>query len=168
MSKHQTAPQLQHLRVLVVDDNQDMRLLMRRMLASLGIKHISEATDGWAALTILGESGFDVIFSDLEMKPMNGIDFTREVRTSRHCSNSIVPIIMVTGRTEMQLVQTARDSGITEFIVKPVSTKALQSRLTEIVERPRPFVRKPSYVGPDRRRKRIDGLASRRREDLTQ
>ena len=155
----------QPLRVIIVDDNAQMRTLLHRMLHALGIMAIAEATDGRAAIELLGTTGCDVILSDLDMKPMNGIDFTAEVRAARHCSYSIVPIIMITGHTEMHVVENARDVGVTEFIVKPVTMKALESRLTEVIERPRPFVRGRSYIGPDRRRKRKERGLYRRVED---
>lgn len=155
-------PNFQHLRVLVVDDNEEMRTLLRRMLRSLGVTYIKDAVDGRAGIELLDTAQFDVILSDLDMKPMNGIDFTCEVRASRHCSYSMLPIIMVTGHTERHIVENARDVGITEFIVKPVSVKLLQSRLTEVFERPRAFVRGKGYIGPDRRRsKRHRGLRRR-------
>lgn len=159
-------PEFQHLRVLIVDDNNDMRTLLRRMLGSIGVKHILEASDGRAGITILRDTGCDVVLSDLDMKPMNGIEFTLAVRTSDHLSNSVVPIIMITGRTEMQVVEKARDAGITEFIAKPVTMKALQARLTEVVERPRPFVRSTTYTGPDRRRKKTGRGPGRRQDDF--
>jgi CheY-like chemotaxis protein len=159
-------PEFQHLRVLIVDDSHDMRTLLRRMLTSIGVKNITEATDGHAGIARLSEGGCDVVLSDLDMKPMNGIDFTVEVRQSGHSSYSIVPIIMITGHTELHVVQKARDAGITEFIAKPVTMKALQSRLTEVVERPRTFVRGGTYVGPDRRRKNTGRGAGRRQDDF--
>jgi DNA-binding response OmpR family regulator len=61
----------------------------------------------------------------------------------------------------------ARDVGVTEFLVKPITTQNLCARLAEIVERPRPFVRAESYFGPDRRRKARDNYAGpwRRHDD---
>lgn len=158
-------PEFQRLSVLLVDDNNDMRTLLRRMLGSIGVKHILEATDGRAGITILRETGCDVVLLDLDMKPMNGIEFTLAVRTSEHLSSSAVPIIMITGRTEMHVVEKARDAGITEFIAKPVTMRALQAHLTEVVERPRPFVRAGGFNGPDRRRKNIAGGPARRQND---
>jgi len=159
-------PEFQHLSVLIVDDNDDMRTLLRRMLGSIGVKHILEATDGRAGIAILRQTGCDVVLSDLDMKPMNGIEFTLAVRTSEHLSNSGVPIIMITGRTEMHVVEKSRDAGITEFIAKPVTMGALQARLTEVVERPRPFVRAGGYNGPDRRRKNTGRGPARRENDF--
>ena len=83
----------------------------------------------------------DFVLTDLSMKPVDGIEFTRRVRLGRDSPNPYLPIIMVTGHTERPRVEAARDAGVTEFLAKPITTQNLLVRLVEIVERPRPFVR---------------------------
>ena len=75
---------------------------------------------------------------------------------------------MITGHTERHRVEAARDAGVTEFLAKPITAAHLFSRIAEIVERPRAFVRCESYFGPDRRRRQIDDYAGpwRRAEDF--
>jgi two-component system, chemotaxis family, chemotaxis protein CheY len=158
-------PAYHNLRILIVDDNATMRDLLRRLLASLGVRDIVQASDGNAALESLRMSKFDVVLSDMEMAPMDGIEFTRQVRQSPSSPNPYVPVIMITGNTEMNRVHAARDAGITEFAVKPITLKNLSARLIEIIERPRPFVRSGGYVGPDRRRKKRAGPGPTRRKD---
>jgi two-component system chemotaxis response regulator CheY len=63
-----------------------------------------------------------------------------------------VPIVMLTGHSEKKRVIAARDAGVTEFLAKPISAKALYQRVLNIVANPRPFIRTKSYFGPDRRR----------------
>jgi DNA-binding response OmpR family regulator len=63
-----------------------------------------------------------------------------------------VPIIMLTGYSEKKCVIAARDAGITEFLAKPISAKALYQRILNVIANPRPFVRTKTYFGPDRRR----------------
>jgi two-component system chemotaxis response regulator CheY len=157
-----------HMKILLVDDNIHMRQLLRRLLGSLGIRDIDEAINGQAGMVMLRACKYDLILTDLEMQPMNGLEFTIQVRTSKESPNPQVPIIMVSGHTEIQQVQAARDAGITEFIVKPITTRDLLARLADISERPRPFVRTDSYVGPDRRRRNIENYAGpkRRQGDL--
>jgi CheY-like chemotaxis protein len=159
----------ERLKVLVVEDNLHMRVLLRSLLGSLGIRDIQEATDGSAALNVLRDKKCDLILTDLAMKPMDGLKFTLEVRTSQSSPNPFVPILMISGHTEKHHVQAARDAGITEFIAKPITAQNLFARIAQIVERPRPFVRCPSYFGPDRRRKNIEDYAGpwRRHDDFT-
>ena len=59
---------------------------------------------------------------------------------------------MLTGHSEKKHVMAARDAGVTEFLAKPLSAKALYERILNIVMNPRPFVRTKTYFGPDRRR----------------
>ncbi|MBS0282546.1 MAG: response regulator [Proteobacteria bacterium] len=144
---------LEVLRVLVVEDNKHMRSLLRSLLNSIGIREIHEAANGTVALDILREKPCDLVLSDLAMLPMDGIDFTRDVRRSPRSANPFVPVIMITGHTERHKVEAARDAGVTEFIAKPITAQGLFARIAEILERPRAFVRCESYFGPDRRRK---------------
>ncbi len=156
------------LKVLIVEDNQHMRSLLRSLLNSVGIRDIVEANNGASALDALREKKCDLILSDLAMKPMDGIAFSTQVRTGERSPNPFVPIIMITGHTEKHRVEAARDAGVTEFLVKPITAHSLFSRIAEIVERPRAFVRCEGYFGPDRRRKSIENYAGpwRRHDDF--
>jgi len=142
----------EQLRALVVEDNAHMRKLLRELIAALGIKESYEAANGKEAFAILREHQPDLVLTDLTMQPMDGIEFTRQVRLSPASPNPYVPIIMVTGHTERHRVEAARDAGTTEFLAKPVTVNNLFLRIAEIVERPRPYVRCATYFGPDRRR----------------
>jgi CheY-like chemotaxis protein len=157
----------ENLRALIVEDNGHMRTLLRNLLNSIGIKEVTEAPDGAAAILLLQDRKCDLILSDMAMSPMDGIEFTRRIRSGETGANPYIPIIMVTGHTERHRVEMARDAGVTEFLVKPITAQNLYSRLAEIVERPRAFVRAESYFGPDRRRKIRENYAGpwRRNDD---
>jgi two-component system, chemotaxis family, chemotaxis protein CheY len=156
------------LRALIVEDNAHMRSLLRALLNSVGIKDIAEAAHGQAALEVLRERKSDLVLSDMAMKPMDGIEFTRHVRNNEHSPNPFVPIIMISGHTEKYRVMAARDAGVTEFLAKPITAHNLFARIAEIVEHPRAFVRCDSYFGPDRRRHRVEDYAGpwRRADDF--
>ena len=155
------------LKALIVEDNAHMRSLLRALLNSVGIRDIAEAAHGGAALQLLRERKSDLVLSDLAMKPMDGLAFTRQVRNADASPNPFVPIIMITGHTEKHRVEAARDAGVTEFLAKPITAANLFARIAEIVERPRAFVRCESYFGPDRRRRMIEDYAGpwRRADD---
>lgn len=147
-----------------------MRALLRSLLHTLGIKNVSEASDGDAGFAALKAQLPDLILTDLTMEPVDGIEFTKRVRSSEDSPNPYVPIIMVTGHTERQRVETARDAGVTEFLAKPITARNLISRLAEIVDRPRPFVKCETYFGPDRRRRKNKDYAGpwRRQDDIAE
>ena len=144
---------LERLNFLIVDDNKHMRALVKSILHALGVKNVIEAGDGADAFKELRHYPADIIICDWNMEPLDGIDFTKLVRTGSDSPNPFVPIIMLTGHTEMNRVMEARDSGVHEFLAKPISAKKLYSRIRTIIDRPRAFVRTGSYFGPDRRRK---------------
>jgi two-component system chemotaxis response regulator CheY len=158
----------ENLKALIVEDNAHMRSLLRALLNSIGVKDIAEASHGQAAIDLLRERKSDLVLSDLAMKPMDGLEFTRYVRNHEHSPNPFVPIIMISGHTEKYRVEAARDAGVTEFLAKPITAHTLFSRIAEIVERPRAFVRCDSYFGPDRRRRGIEDYSGprRRKEDM--
>lgn len=145
--------QFDYLKALVVEDNPHMRELLRTLLNALGIKKVAEAADGTEGFKELCATAPDFVLTDLSMKPMDGIEFTKLVRASEEAPNPYVPIVMVTGHTERNRIEAARDAGVTEIIAKPITVQGLFSRVAEIVERPRPFVRAEQFFGPDRRRR---------------
>ena len=160
---------IESLKALVVEDNAHMRALLRSLLMALGLRDVAEAANGEEAFARLREHGADLILTDLSMTPVDGITFTRTVRSAEDSPNPYVPIIMVTGHTARHRVEAARDAGVTEFLAKPVTVQNLLLRVLEIVERPRAYVRCPGYFGPDRRRRAPDdhGGPWRRSDDIT-
>jgi two-component system, chemotaxis family, chemotaxis protein CheY len=142
-----------HLKALVVEDNPHMRAILRAILMGLGVSEVHEAPDGGQAFRVLKRIEPDFVLTDMMMAPVDGIAFVRELRNSPQSPNPFLPVIMVSGHTERARILAARDAGVTEFVAKPITANNLFLRIVEIVERPRPFVRAPSYFGPDRRRK---------------
>ncbi len=146
---------LKSVRVLIVDDQDFIRSLLRHILAVLGCSHITDAPDGETAWDIIMGNPPDLLIVDWEMPNMSGIELVNKVRTDKASPDRFMPIIMVTAHTERPRILTARDAGVNEFVMKPVSAKTLFSRLNAVIEHPRRFVRTKDYFGPDRRRKRV-------------
>jgi two-component system chemotaxis response regulator CheY len=142
------------LRALVVDDNEHMRALLRRLLQRMGIEN-TEYADGSAALEVVETEMPDLILTDLTMQFMDGISFTRTIRRSPNEKVQITPVIMITGHADRHRVVEARDVGVNEMMVKPVTERGLLTRVQEVILRPRPFIFGPNYFGPCRRR-RVD------------
>jgi len=158
---------LERLNFLIVDDNKHMRALVKTILHALGSKNCHEAGDGADAFKELRHFPADIIICDWNMSPLDGLDFVKLVRTGGDSPNPFVPIIMLTGHTEMAKVLEARDSGVHEFLAKPISARSLYSRIRTIIERPREFIKAKYYFGPDRRRSESKWSgAERRKENL--
>ena len=155
----------EQLRVLVVDDNRHMRSLLRALLLSIGVRQVFDASDGEQGLAVLAAEDPQLVITDYSMKPMNGSEFTRAVR-KREGLPGMVPIVMVSGHSERRYVEDARDAGVNEFLCKPVTIRDLETRLTNIFEHPRPFVRTRGYIGPDRRRRHAGYTGPERRRSM--
>lgn len=140
------------LQILLADDNQHMRAITSTILGSAGFRRIREVGDGAEALEVLRTWPADLAIVDFNMAPMDGVEFTRRVRNDPDSANPYLPIIMMTGHAERSRVCEARDAGVTEFIVKPVTAKAVLDRIHAVIFRPRPFVKSDTYFGPCRRR----------------
>jgi two-component system, chemotaxis family, chemotaxis protein CheY len=145
------------LKVLLVDDNHHMRVLLAEILRAIGVKNILEANDGAEGLQMMRANPIDIVMTDLSMQPLDGIDFVRLLRNSPDSPNQMAPVIMITGHSTQRRVNEARDAGVNEFLAKPLTARGVIERISQIVEHPRPFVRTQDYFGPDRRRRAAPG-----------
>jgi len=81
------------------------------------------------------------------------MELVKKIRNDSASPDRFMPIIMVAAHSERPRIIAARDAGINEFVMKPVSARTLFSRLNAVIEHPRRYVRAGEYFGPDRRRK---------------
>jgi two-component system, chemotaxis family, chemotaxis protein CheY len=147
---------VQATRVLLIDDNQYMRKVVRNLLMNLGVKNIYEASDGISGLEMIRMYAPDVVILDWEMPLLSGAELVRIVRSPGVFPVPDVPIIMLTGHVERWRVVEATRLGVNEFLKKPVSAKALFERMLSIVAKPRRIVRMGDYYGPEPRKIYID------------
>lgn len=149
---------------LLIDDNAFMRRLVRSLLRQFGFDDIHEAADGSEALLRVTERQFDVILCDWMMEPTDGYAFVRSLRQHAVPAVQTLPVVMLTAVAAQNKVMAARDAGVTEYLVKPVSSEKLRARLIAALIRPRDFVVADDYVGPDRRRRdNVEYPGTRRR-----
>jgi CheY-like chemotaxis protein len=134
--------------VLLVDDEYYMRKVVRTMLLGLGIRTVYEAEDGPSGLALVRAHAPDAVILDWEMPGLNGPSFVRMVRSPETFPMPDIPIIMLTGHGERARVVEAVCLGVNEFLLKPVSTKALRDRLLSVLVNPRPIVSAGAYYGP--------------------
>ncbi len=153
------------IKVLIADDMKPMLALTKTVLESFGFSQIFLAENGDEAFELTCKNNPDFIITDWLMEPTDGLEFIKKIRTDPASPNAFVPVIMMTGFSSKLRVEGARDSGITEFLVKPFTAKDLYARVFQIIEKPRQFVSTEEFFGPDRRRKRIKDYVGPRRRD---
>ena len=123
-------PAASTLRVLVVDDQHSMRLLVRSNLQQLGIGEIDEAVDGEDGLRKLVTTPAHLVIADFNMPKLDGLGLLRAVRT--HPPTSKTAYIMLTGRADKDLVQRAVQFGVNNYLVKPFTVAALREKIEAV------------------------------------
>jgi CheY-like chemotaxis protein len=151
-AKNRIDDQIQSLAVLVVDDNQYTRKMIRNLLVNCGVKDVFEANDGIAALDAIRSIAPDIVVLDWEMPLLSGAELVRIVRSPGVFPMPDIPIIMLSAHGERWRVVEAARLGVHEYLVKPVSAKSIYDRLVAIVSQPRPVVKRGDYYGPEPRK----------------
>ena len=150
--RNMTQTDLSGIRILVVEDSLLQRRILTRILHAANAGEVRQAADGSEALAILKTFLPDIILTNRQMQPMDGITFASRVRASEQQPFQALPIIMLSLNDELNLKQIAHSVGINAFLMKPVSPEALCQCILQLTRDPLPFVRSANYVGPDRRR----------------
>ncbi len=144
---------LGNLSILLVEDTIPMRKIMVSVLEIIGFRKIFTASDGEEGFRVFQQSRPDIVVTDWLMTPQDGLFLLEKIRTDPRSHNRTVPVILVTGYSAAPKVMSARDQGMTEFLIKPFTAKELSMRITHVINKPRDFVEAPTFVGPDRRRR---------------
>jgi len=156
------------VRILVVDDNRQARELIKSVLTSVGARDIRHAVSAHDAFELLRQEPIDLVVLDQNLgQGGEGIALARRIRQDPASPNPFVAIVMLTGHADLALVRAARDAGVNEFLAKPFNVAGLLKRVEALIFQPRAFVRSPSYMGPDRRRRAdpaYSGVERRRRD----
>lgn len=156
---------LDHLHVLVVDDNEHMVEIVKVLLRGFGVGRTLSALDGESGLALLRRTPVDVAIVEYQMRSMDGDMFVRQVRADSASPCQRIPIIMLTAHSERFRVEAARDAGVTEYCRKPVTAVDLYRKLQSVTQNHRRFVDVTAYHGPDRRRRREGSPAGADRRD---
>ncbi len=157
---------LSRLRVLIVDEDWHIAMLVKDVLRVVGFTNVHIMNNTTQALQAMQENTVDLVIMDWKIAPMDGIEFLNYLRGSPDSPNRFVPIIMLTGKAELKDVRTARDAGVTEYLIKPFNAKSLFERIVQVIDNPRSFILAHVYKGPDRRRKAKETNGERRKKKI--
>jgi two-component system chemotaxis response regulator CheY len=118
------------MKVLIVDDQQTMRSLVRSGLQALGFKEFRESADGEAGLRALLSGPADLVISDYNMPNLDGLGLLRAIRS--HPPLRTTAFIMLTGRADKDLVQRAVQFGVNNYLVKPFTVGTLKEKIEAV------------------------------------
>lgn len=143
---------LSRVRFLIVDDNTHAVNLVKAMLRGFGADQLYDAQTVDAAQRRMKITPCDIVILDYMLGAEEGVTFARWLRNDPDSPAPYTPIILLTGYADRAKIVAARDAGVNEFCVKPVTPADLMKRIAWVIDRARPFVRSQTYFGPDRRR----------------
>ena len=128
---------IDNLKILLVEDDQNTRSTVRAMLAEMGINQVFESKDGEEANVFMDMDAMDIdiVISDWNMPNKTGFEFLKSLKQSK----PNLPFIMITGRADANSVQDAVQEGVTSYVRKPFSMKELEAKIKSI--------HKKHYVG---------------------
>ncbi len=127
-----TQKNMSDLKILVVEDQDDVRKMIKDMLENMGVAKVFEAKDGQQAFEFI-DAAFDfvdLIICDWNMPELTGVELLRQIRAT----DEKVPFLMVTGRMDMDSVVEAKNSGVTAYIAKPFSAVQLEAKIRVVLK----------------------------------
>ena len=120
--------------VLIVEDEPTTRDSVRGQLRQMGIRTITEASDGKAGLAEVARTRPTLILCDVHMKPVDGRQFLKMVRTAKEDWVKSIPIIFLTADANPETVTFAREFQVNGYLVKPISLKELKGRIDAVLK----------------------------------
>ena len=124
-------PYMQHLKVMVADDTSVSRMLLVDGLNEIGIKNTVLAADGEQALQLMMSAPCHIVFSDMNMPKLNGLQLLkalREYTPTRQCC-----FILVTGKGDRAMIEEGKKYGLNNFLAKPFTTATLKAAIEVVV-----------------------------------
>ncbi len=126
------------LKILLVDDFEMVRALLRQSLLQIGYENFTEAVNGQEALEKIKQaqdSGeqFELVFIDWNMPVMNGLEVVKECKNNPDLEK--IRFIMVSAEQDQKNIVTALKSGVSDYVTKPFSPKSLALKIERILER---------------------------------
>ena len=118
------------MNILVVDDHESMRRIVKQALNDLGFKNVEMADDGSTALPMLKDGSFDFLVSDWNMPGMQGIDLLKAVRADEKLQS--IPVLMITAEAKKEQIIEAAKSGVNDYVIKPFNRETLNTKIENV------------------------------------
>lgn len=118
-----------HNNILIVDDEASLRITLTRILQGIGCS-VTSASDGAEAIRLLLANTFDLVFLDLRLPDMHGIDILKELRKIQ----PELPVIVLTAYGSMNTAVDAMHLEATDYLIKPIEPEVLIARTKSILD----------------------------------
>jgi len=142
---------LKNVTSLIVDRDHYTRGLIAQMLRGFGMESPVLVDNGEQAKAYLTEGRPDIVIVEGDLSDMPSADLLGWIRRQSKSPLRFVPLIVMSGYTQLRMLATARDGGAHIIVRKPVSPQTLFDRILWVAQHARPFLETDHYIGPDRR-----------------
>ncbi|MEW6230834.1 MAG: response regulator [Chloroflexota bacterium] len=129
-------------RVIIADDESVIRMDLKEMLNNLGYLVVAEAGDGVSAVNLAREFKPDLVIMDIRMPDLDGIGAAKVLTEERLC-----PVLLLTAFSQKDLVEAAKDAGVSGYIVKPFTERELVPAIEVVLARFKEFRALEKQVG---------------------
>ena len=160
---------LEKLAVLIVDNNAQSLEIMGQVMTGFGIRNITKCQTVKEAKGVVSRGPLDFVLCEAQLPDEDGYAFLRWIRREAPDPNKYVAAVVVTGHTRISQVMKARECGAHFIVAKPITPAVLLQRIVWVSKDERLFIDCETYVGPDRRFRRLGpppGIQGRRSDDL--
>jgi two-component system chemotaxis response regulator CheY len=119
--------------VLLVEDDQHTRALVKSLLRQIGVRSIVEAKDGKTGIGEVIRTRPHLVFCDVHMGPVDGRAFLKLLREAKIEAIRSTPVVFLTGDAQRDTVVFAKEHFVNGYLVKPISLNDLKSRIDAIL-----------------------------------
>jgi len=120
-------------RILIVDDVQSMRLVVKFTLESMELKNVDQASNGKQAIDLIKKNHYDLVISDMEMPVLNGVELLNLIRADEKYKD--LPFIMLTSIADKEKILEVIGQSVDSYILKPICPDVLSKRVATALSR---------------------------------
>ncbi len=119
------------MKILIAEDNITMASALKYILQHMGFQQIMETNDGGDALRLLAKNRFDLVIMDWALPSVSGVSITQWMRQKEPYRRT--PVIMVTTKDQPEDVLIAVESGVNEYVLKPLDREVLRAKINKVL-----------------------------------
>ncbi|CAK0765606.1 Response regulator [Azospirillaceae bacterium] len=119
--------------VLVIEDQPFVRKTVVQIIKKIGFEKVNEADNGLSGMDVCQQINPDIVICDIDMKPVNGLEFLITLRADKTIRNPRTPVVFLTNYSDSEMVRKAMSLGVNAFVVKPPSIAVLRERVDRLL-----------------------------------
>ena len=129
-----TPPDLDRIKILLIDDEVHIRTIIRQIINRLGIRNVFESAEGGDGFMQTLRTKPSIVFCDIHMKPVDGLHYLAKLRSTKVPGVRETPVIFLTSNSQEQTIFLAKDLKVNGYMVKPVSVNDVKKNIERVLK----------------------------------